>query len=37
MGKINKKTYVEITKKIIKTYEQADFTELYPLFSEDIL
>ena len=37
MEKLNKKTYVEITKKIIKAYEQADFTELYSLFSEDIL
>lgn len=37
MEKINKETYVEIAKKIIKAYEQADFTELYPLFSEDIL
>ena len=37
MEKINKKIYVEIAKKIIKAYEQADFKELYPLFSEDIL
>ena len=37
MEKINKEKYVEIAKKIIKAYEQADFTELYLLFSEDIL
>ena len=37
MEKINKETHVEIAKKIIKAYEQADFTELYQLFSEDIL
>lgn len=37
MENINKDTYVEMAKKIIKAYEQADFTELYPLFSEDII
>ena len=37
MEKIIKETYVEIAKKIIKAYGQADFKELYPLFSEDIL
>ena len=37
MEKINKETYVEIAKKIIKAYEQADFTKIYPLFSEDIV
>lgn len=32
-----KKIYVEIANKIIKAYEQANFTELYKIFSDDII
>ena len=32
-----KEIYVEIANKIIKAYEQANFTELYKIFSDDII
>ena len=35
--KNDKEYQVECAKKIIKAYETADFTELYKIFSEDIL
>lgn len=34
---MSKETRVKIAKEIIKAYESADFTNLYPLFSDDIL
>ena len=32
-----KEIYVEIANKIIKAYEEFDFTELYKIFSDDII